>query len=89
MPSVCVFQSQGSAYRAQVLGALPRVTLEAGLTAYWASVAGSESLNIGVDGFGASGPPGDLAKHFGLTPDAVSARIQAWFGARVKSGAGV
>ncbi|HXB97310.1 MAG TPA: transketolase C-terminal domain-containing protein, partial [bacterium] len=78
MPSVCVFKSQDSDYRAQVLGSLPRVTFEAGSTGYWASVAGSDALAIGVDGFGLSGPAEDLAKHFGLTAPQVSERILAW-----------
>ena len=67
-----------------MLGTLPRVTLEAGATAYWASVAGSESLNIGVDGFGVSGPPDDLAKHFGLTGPQVAERILAWNSERAR-----
>ena len=87
LPSVCVFKAQDAAYRAQVLGTLPRVTLEAGATAYWASVAGSDSLNIGVDGFGVSGPPDDLAKHFGLTGPQVAERILAWNSERAKVGA--
>ena len=85
MPSVCVFKAQDAAWREQVLGRLPRVTLEAGATGYWASVAGSDSLNIGVDGFGISGPPDDLARHFGLTPAQVVERILAWAAERSKA----
>jgi transketolase len=85
MPSVCVFKSQDAAYRAQVLGSLPRVSLEAGSTGYWSSVIGSESLSIGVDGFGVSGAPDDLARHFGLTAPQVADRILAWVGERAKS----
>ncbi len=82
MPSVCVFKAQDAAYRDGVLGRLPRVTLEAGSTAQWASLAGSGALAIGVDGFGVSGPPEDLARHFGLTPEKVSARIREWLRAQ-------
>ena len=85
MPSVCVFKSQDSDYRAQVLGSLPRVTFEAGSTGYWASVAGSDALAIGVDGFGLSGPAEDLAKHFGLTAPQVSERILAWAKSRTQA----
>ncbi|HTB21907.1 MAG TPA: transketolase [bacterium] len=85
MPSVCVFKGQDAAYREQVLGRLPRVTFEAGATAYWPAVVGSDSLNIGVDGFGMSGPPDDLAKHFGLTAPQVAERILAWTGERAKA----
>lgn len=84
MPSVCVFKAQEAAYRAQVLGDKPRVTLEAGSTGYWASVAGSDSLNIGVDGFGLSAPAAELARHFGLTAPQVGERILAWLGQRAK-----
>jgi transketolase len=84
MPSVCVFKSQDAAYREQVLGKLPRVTFEAGSTGYWASVVGSDALNIGVDGFGLSGPAEELAKHFGLTAPQVSERILTWLSARSK-----
>jgi transketolase len=85
MPSVCVFQSQPEAYRDAVLGRLPRVTVEAGSTAYWASVAGSDSLNIGVDGFGVSASPDDLARYFGLTPPQVAEKILAWAAQRAKT----
>jgi transketolase len=85
MPSVCVFKSQDSGYRAEVLGSLPRVTFEAGSTSYWASVVGSDALAIGVDGFGLSGPAEDLAKHFGLTAPQVSERILAWAKSRTQA----
>ena len=85
MPSVCVFKGQDSGYRAEVLGSLPRVTFEAGSTAYWASVAGSDALSIGVDGFGHSGPAEDVAKHFGLTAPQVSERILAWAKSRTQA----
>jgi transketolase len=84
MPSVCVFKSQDADYRRQVLGELPRVSFEAGSTGYWASVLGSDSLAIGVDGFGLSGPAEDLAKHFGLTAPQVSERILTWLSQRAK-----
>jgi transketolase len=85
MPCVDVFQQQDEAYRAQVLGKLPRVTFEAGSTGYWASIVGSDALAIGVDGFGLSGPADDLAKHFGLTAPQVSERILNWASARSKA----
>jgi transketolase len=85
MPSVCVFKSQDAAYKAQVLGTLPRVTFEAGSTGYWASVVGSDALNIGVDSFGVSGPAEELAKHFGLTAPQVSEKILTWASARAKA----
>jgi transketolase len=85
LPSVCVFKAQDADYRAQVLGDKPRVTFEAGSTGYWPGVVGSDSLNIGVDGFGLSGPAEDLAKHFGLTAPQVSERILTWLSQRAKT----
>jgi transketolase len=35
-------------------------------------------LNLGIDRFGASAPANVLAERFGLTVDAVNARIKAW-----------
>jgi transketolase len=37
---------------------------------------GSDGLTIGIDGFGASAPAGDLYHHFGLTAAAISSRVQ-------------
>jgi transketolase len=82
MPSVCVFKAQEADYRARVLGDKPRVTFEAGSTGYWASVVGSDALNIGVDGFGLSGPAEEVAKHFGLSAPQVSERILTWLSQR-------
>ena len=84
MPSVCVFKQQDLAYQAQVLGPKPRVTFEAGATDTWPALVGSDSLNIGVDGFGLSGPADELAKHFGLTAPQVSERILAWVSVKAK-----
>ncbi|HEY3013908.1 MAG TPA: transketolase [Nocardioides sp.] len=51
---------------------VPRVSIEAGVTSGW---RGLVDLAIGVDGFGASGPGGAVLTHFGLTADAIGARI--------------
>jgi transketolase len=85
MPCVSLFKGQDAAYRSQVLGALPRVTVEAGETSSWAAIVGSDSLNIGVDEFGVSGPPDDLAKHFGLTAPQVAERVEKWLASKASA----
>ncbi len=78
MPSTDHFKRQDAAYREAVLGKLPRVSFEAGVTAWWPSLVGSDALCIGIDEFGMSGPGKDVAKHFHLDAPSVAARIQAW-----------
>jgi transketolase len=60
---------------------LPRVTIEAGRTTGWKRFTGRKGLAIGIDRFGASAPEADLAKLFGLTPDAIAAKVKALLGA--------
>ena len=78
MPNACVFKTQDAAYRATILGKLPRVIYEAGSTAWWPSVVGSDALCIGLDEFGMSGTGEDVAKHFKLDAISVAQRIQVW-----------
>ncbi len=83
MPSVCVFHRQDAAYRAEVLGSVPRVVIEAGSTALWPATVSSDALLIGVDTFGMSAPAEDIARHFGLTPPLIAARVQKWLKAPI------
>ena len=50
------------------------VSIEAGVTSGWASLA---TVRIGVDRFGASGKASDVLAQLGLTPAAVAARVAA------------
>jgi transketolase len=77
LPCWELFFEQSSKYRSEVLGSAPRVSVEAGSTFGWSSIVGSDGLSIGIDHFGASAPAGDLADHFGFTPEAVAARVRA------------
>lgn len=77
MPSMELFAEQTQEYRDSVLGDGLRVSIEAALTSPWKALLGEKSLNIGIDSFGASAPAGKLAEHFGLTVEAVSAKIRA------------
>jgi len=63
---------------------LPRVSIEAGRTTHWRALVGRTGLAIGVDTFGASAPDKDLAKKYGLTPEAVTEKIRAWFKSQKK-----
>ncbi|WP_431476013.1 transketolase-like TK C-terminal-containing protein [Massilia eburnea] len=44
---------------------LPRVAIEAGVTAFWYKYVGLEGAVVGIDTFGESAPAGVLFKHFG------------------------
>jgi transketolase len=79
MPAPQVFLAQDAAYRETVLPpGGRRVSIEAGATDYWWRFVGEQGLAIGIDTFGESAPAADLAKHFGLTPEAVAQRIEEW-----------
>ncbi|MBK7582791.1 MAG: transketolase [Myxococcales bacterium] len=56
---------------------VPRVTLEAGRTSLWQSVAGPSGLALGIDRFGASSPAARIADELGITPAKVAAQIRA------------
>ncbi len=78
MPSTDTFERQDRAYREQVLPAAieRRVAVEAGVSAYWRQYVGLRGRVIGMDTFGASGKAADLFKHFGFTPDRISAVVE-------------
>jgi len=72
MPSTDVFDRQDAAYKASVLPrGLPRVAIEAGVTAFWHKYVGLDGAVIGIDTFGESAPAGVLFKHFGFTVEHV------------------
>jgi transketolase len=72
MPSTSVFDRQDAAYRESVLPrGLPRVAVEAGVTAFWRKYVGLEGAVVGIDTFGESAPAGELFKYFGFTAENV------------------
>ena len=79
MPSTSVFDRQDAAWQAAVLPAgLPRVAIEAGVTAgWWKYLAGVKGAVVGLDTFGESAPAGVLFKHFGFTADRVAGAVKA------------
>lgn len=73
MPCWELFEAQDEGYRREVLGDLPRVGVEAACAMGWDRYLGSNGRFVGMSGFGASAPGGDLFAHFGITADNVAA----------------
>lgn len=71
MPCCELFDAQPEPYRQEVLGNAPRVAVEAAAKYGWERYVGEDGDIIGMDGFGASGPAGELYKYFGITVEEV------------------
>ena len=79
MPSTSVFDRQSAAYKSAVLPArLPRIAIEAGVTAGWWKYGCAAVL--GIDTYGESAPAQVLFKHFGLTAEALAATVRSVLG---------
>jgi transketolase len=77
MPSADVFDKQDAAWRGSVLPkGMPRVAVEAGVTAFWHKYVGLDGLVVGIDTYGESAPAGVLFKYFGLTAEKVAAAVK-------------
>ena len=79
-PCLELFAEQDAAARAAVLGTAPRIAVEAAIRQPWDRLLRDNDAFIGMDGFGASGPAGDLYAHFGITAEAVAAQARAMVG---------
>jgi transketolase len=77
MPCWELFERQSAAYRAEVLGAAPRLAVEAASPFGWTRYVASEDDVVAMTGFGASAPAPALFEHFGLTPERVVERGRA------------
>ena len=80
MPCWELFEDQPEDYRRRVLGAAPRVAIEAAARLGWDRWIGDTGAFIGMEGFGASAPASDLYRHFGITAERVVARALALAG---------
>jgi transketolase len=81
MPSWELFAAQDAGYRADLLPAgVLKVSVEAGVTLGWERHIGADGLAIGIDSFGASAPADELYSHFGLSVDAITAKIKGRLG---------
>ena len=73
LPCWELFEKQDQAYRDQVLPAActNRVAVEAAATFGWERYVGINGKTIGMQGYGASGPAGQLMEKFGFTVENV------------------
>jgi transketolase len=73
------FQEQDDEYRESVLPSAvrARVSVEAASTFGWTRWTTDDGAQVGMTGFGASGPQKDVYEHFGFTPDNVAAQGRA------------
>jgi len=78
VPSFELFERQPSEYRAEVVGtAEVNVGIEAAVRLGWDRLIGMDGLFVGMSGFGASAPAEELYEHFGITAEAVVAKVKA------------
>jgi transketolase len=80
MPCTERFDAQPADYREDILPDVSnrqilRVSVEAGTPFGWERYTGLHGLRIGIDRYGVSAPASDAYQFFGLTPDAVAARV--------------
>lgn len=84
MPCYENYKVQDAAYKeALIPSSAKKVTIEAGATLGWSGMVGGgpkDTLNIGLDHFGASAPAEVLAEKFGLMPESVREKVKAAFG---------
>ena len=73
LPCLELFAAQEQAWRDAVLGpGTVRVAVEAGVRSGWDGLIGARGDFVGMQGFGASAPGGQLFDHFGITAAAVA-----------------
>lgn len=71
MPCWELFDAQSEQYRQHVLGAAPRIGIEASVRFGWEKWLQGDDAFIGMTGFGASATGSVLYKHFGITAERV------------------
>jgi transketolase len=77
MPSFELFDEQDADYRAGVLGGDGvRVGVEAAVRQGWEQYISDADAFVGMRGFGASAPGKALHAHFGITAEAVAAKVK-------------
>ena len=82
MPCFELFDAQDASYREEVLPAkvTARVAVEAGIQQGWERYLGSAGRFVGMTGFGASAPAGQLYEHFGITAECVVEQVRQLVG---------
>ena len=76
MPCFELFAAQSHDYRAKILGRAPRIGVEAAVEGSWRRWLGETGEFVGMAGFGASAPAGELYSRFGITAEAVAAAAE-------------
>ena len=76
LPCWELFSQQDDTYRLDVLGTALRVGIEAACGFGWDRWLGEAGLFIGMSSFGASAPYAELYRHFGITPEAITAAVK-------------
>ena len=72
VPCMELFEQQSATTKADVLGDTAlRIGIEAAVQQSWDRYLRPQDLFIGMDGFGASAPAGQLFQHFGITAEAI------------------
>ena len=71
-PCFDLFCQQSREYRANVLGRVPRIGVEAAVEGDWARWLGDSGDFVGMTGFGASAPADVLYREFDITAEAVA-----------------
>jgi len=76
MPSWELFEGQSEDYRRSVLPpeVKSRVAVEAGVAFGWERYVGEQGIVVGMTGFGASAPGGQVLANFGFTAENVAAK---------------
>jgi transketolase len=89
MPCWEVFEEQDEAYQASVLGPQTvRVGVEAAVKFGWERWLETDGGFVGMTTYGASAPPEELFRHFGITPQAVADAAMARLDAKAKPAVG-
>jgi transketolase len=76
-PSFELFNAQDADYQDSVLGAAPRIGIEAAIQQGWDTFLRHSDDFVGMTGFGASAPAPQLYEHFGITAQAVVAKAKS------------
>ena len=73
VPCMELFAQQSASVQEDVLGDTPlRIGVEAAVQQSWDRYLRPQDIFIGMDGFGASAPAGQLYQHFGITAEAIA-----------------
>jgi transketolase len=66
---------------------VPRIAIEAGVTAIWRGLVGAQGRVIGIDRFGESAPADKLFELFGITAANLAAQVRERVAGQAKGSA--